>query len=177
MAPLRPRSADRAGPDQAVVRLHGGRLGRLVLPRDPRQGRDGRRPPGAARAYGDRVRRSADGRAHARAAEPHGHAGRADPIRALLLRRRGPARTRTGSDHLRRREMTYTDDRVTLPYQSPDAIRNESFQRRLRGLDAQEVYEYLDQLADQVDGCESRLNVARANNDRLVAEVQRLRAG
>ena len=72
--------------------------------------------------------------------------------------------------------MTYTDDRVTLPYQSPDAIRNESFQRRLRGLDAQEVYEYLDQLADQVDGCESRLNVARANNDRLVAEGQRLRA-
>ena len=72
--------------------------------------------------------------------------------------------------------MTYTGDRLALPYQRPDAIRNETFQRRMRGLDADEVYEYLDQLADQVERSEAGLTEVRAENERLAAEVQRLRA-
>jgi len=35
-----------------------------------------------------------------------------------------------------------------VKYKSPASIRNEDFPRRMRGLDADKVYEYLDLLAD-----------------------------
>ena len=47
--------------------------------------------------------------------------------------------------------MTSDDDQVFLYYRSPEAIRNETFARRRRGLDPDEVNEYLGLLADQVE--------------------------
>jgi len=65
------------------------------------------------------------------------------------------------------------DDR--RPYQTPDAIRDETFQRRMRGLDADEVYEYLDLLADQLQAVEREVVASRTENERLKAELQRVR--
>jgi cell division septum initiation protein DivIVA len=46
----------------------------------------------------------------------------------------------------------------------------------MRGLDAGRVYGYLDLLAEQVQATERELGESRAANDRLQAELQRLKA-
>jgi cell division septum initiation protein DivIVA len=61
-------------------------------------------------------------------------------------------------------------------YQTPRSIRDETFQRRMRGLDAAKVYEYLGLLAGQVQATERELSDRRADNERLQAELQRVRA-
>jgi DivIVA domain-containing protein len=70
--------------------------------------------------------------------------------------------------------MTNSDHRVSPRYQTPTSIRDETFQRRMRGLDADRVYEYLDRLADQVQSTEKELSDARAENQRLEAELRRV---
>jgi DivIVA domain-containing protein len=72
--------------------------------------------------------------------------------------------------------MTNSDQRVGAHHQTPAAIRDVTFQRRMLGLDGDKVYEYLDQLADQVQANERALGEARAENERLHAELQRARA-
>ena len=72
--------------------------------------------------------------------------------------------------------MTITNRRHRSPHQTPRSIREETFQRRMRGLDAAKVYGYLDLLADQVQATERELNETRAKNERLQAELQRGRA-
>jgi len=72
--------------------------------------------------------------------------------------------------------MTNNDPRSSSRYQTPAAIREESFQRGLRGLDADKVYEYLDLLADQVQATERELNDLQAENQRLSAELRRVGA-
>ncbi|WP_165821018.1 DivIVA domain-containing protein [Nocardioides gansuensis] len=72
--------------------------------------------------------------------------------------------------------MTNSDHRVSPRYQTPASIRSETFQRRMRGLDADKVYEYLDLLADQVQDTERELSESRTENERLHAELQRVRA-
>jgi DivIVA domain-containing protein len=63
-------------------------------------------------------------------------------------------------------------------YRTPASIRDETFQRRMRGLDADEVYEYLDLLADQVEVMEKefseKFSESQAENDRLQAELRRV---
>jgi DivIVA domain-containing protein len=66
--------------------------------------------------------------------------------------------------------------RVSPRYQTPQSIRDETFQRRMRGLDAGKVYGYLDLLADQMQATETELRESRARNERLQAELQRGRA-
>jgi DivIVA domain-containing protein len=61
-------------------------------------------------------------------------------------------------------------------YQTPEAIRDETFRRRMKGLDADTVYGYLDLLADQVQAMESQLSESRAANERLQAELRRVQA-
>lgn len=61
-------------------------------------------------------------------------------------------------------------------YQTPTKIRDEMFRRRMMGLDADTVYGYLDLLADQVLAMETALSECRADNERLQAELQRVRA-
>lgn len=61
-------------------------------------------------------------------------------------------------------------------HQTPTAIRNEGFSRRLRGLDEDEVRDYLDLLADQVQGTERHMQELQSDNDRLRAELDRLQA-
>jgi cell division septum initiation protein DivIVA len=46
----------------------------------------------------------------------------------------------------------------------------------MRGLDADAVYGYLDQLADQLRATESDLSESRAKNEHLQAELQRVQA-
>jgi len=60
-------------------------------------------------------------------------------------------------------------------YQTPESIRDETFQRRMVGLDSDKVYGYLDLLADQVQATERELSAIRAENERLQAELQRVR--
>lgn len=79
--------------------------------------------------------------------------------------------------------MTTQDEQVFPYYRSPGAIRDQQFAHRVRGLDEEEVYEYLDLLADQVQStelerAETRAELARlrAENERLRAENERLRA-
>jgi DivIVA domain-containing protein len=73
--------------------------------------------------------------------------------------------------------VTNDNHRPEFPrYQSPQSIRDETFRRRMRGLDQDEVYEYLDLLADQVHATERALRESRAENERLQAEVQRVQA-
>ena len=72
--------------------------------------------------------------------------------------------------------MTNSDHRVSSRYRTPASIRNESFQRRMRGLDQDEVYEYLDLLAEQVQTTEREVSDARAENERLHAELRRVQA-
>ncbi|HEX6249535.1 MAG TPA: DivIVA domain-containing protein [Nocardioidaceae bacterium] len=61
-------------------------------------------------------------------------------------------------------------------YRSPNAIRNEAFSHRMRGLDEQEVREYLELLADQVAATELEREQLRTENRRLREEVERLRS-
>jgi DivIVA domain-containing protein len=63
-----------------------------------------------------------------------------------------------------------SDEHVTLYYRSPGDIRNESFPHRIRGLDEDEVREYLDLLADQMEAYERERR-------EMAAELERLRAG
>lgn len=65
--------------------------------------------------------------------------------------------------------MTSRDEHVFPYYRSPQDIRNESFTHRIRGLDENEVHEYLDLLADQMAAFEWE----RAE---MIAELERLRA-
>lgn len=72
--------------------------------------------------------------------------------------------------------MTNSERRVSSRYRTPASIRDETFRRRMRGLDADQVYEYLDLLADQVQATEKELSDARAENERLEAERRRVQA-
>jgi DivIVA domain-containing protein len=68
-----------------------------------------------------------------------------------------------------RARMTSEDEPVSLYYRSPRDIRNESFTHRRRGLDENEVREYLDLLADQMEAVEWERR-------QMFAELERLRA-
>jgi DivIVA domain-containing protein len=72
--------------------------------------------------------------------------------------------------------MIDTDHRHDTPQpRMPDSIRDETFQRRLLGgLDQDEVYAYLDRLADQVEAAEQELSGTLAENERLRRELQRV---
>lgn len=71
--------------------------------------------------------------------------------------------------------MTSHMNEGAATYRSPASIRNETFTRRMRGLDAEEVYEYLDLLADQAEAADIERREIRAENERLAAELQRMR--
>ncbi|NIK61185.1 DivIVA domain-containing protein [Kribbella shirazensis] len=60
-------------------------------------------------------------------------------------------------------------------YRTPEAIRGETFRRRFRGLDADEVYGYIDLLADQVHATARDITECRSENERLQAELRRSR--
>ena len=72
--------------------------------------------------------------------------------------------------------MTTTDHRVSPHVRTHSSIRDETFHRRMLGLDADQVYEYLDQLADQVQATERELSETRSEKERLEAELARVRA-
>jgi DivIVA domain-containing protein len=72
--------------------------------------------------------------------------------------------------------MTNSDHPVPPPYHTPESIRDERFQRRMRGLDAHKVYGYLDLLADQVQATQTELGRTRAENERLHSELRRVQA-
>lgn len=72
--------------------------------------------------------------------------------------------------------MTNSDPRLAHQYPTPEAIREETFHRRMMGLDANQVYDYLDLLADQVQSTTRELDDARAENERLRAELRRVQA-
>jgi DivIVA domain-containing protein len=59
--------------------------------------------------------------------------------------------------------------------QSPASIRNEVFGHRMRGLDEEEVRDYLDLLADQVEATEESLSRTTAELEELREENARLR--
>lgn len=72
--------------------------------------------------------------------------------------------------------MTSNQEQAHRRHRTPNAIRNESFPRRFRGLDEDQVYDYLDALADQVHAMTEAHRDVRAENDRLRAEAERLAA-
>jgi cell division septum initiation protein DivIVA len=73
--------------------------------------------------------------------------------------------------------VTNNNHRQDSPrYQSPESIRDEAFPRRMLGIDAAKVYEFLDLLADQVQATEGELGESRAENERLRAELQGVQA-
>jgi DivIVA domain-containing protein len=72
--------------------------------------------------------------------------------------------------------VTNDEDQDFPYYRAPDAIRNETFARRIRGLDESEVYEYLDLLADQVEFSDKERRELRADNDRLRGELKDVRS-
>jgi len=67
--------------------------------------------------------------------------------------------------------MTNTQHDAAPQHQTPAAVRDVTFQRRMLGLEADKVYAYLDQLADQLEATEKELTETRAENERLKAEV------
>ena len=73
--------------------------------------------------------------------------------------------------------MTNSNHRVTPRRETAGSIRNETFKGRIfGGLDADQVYAYLDLLADQVQATENELSETRTENERLNAELRRARA-
>lgn len=72
--------------------------------------------------------------------------------------------------------MTNNDHRVSPDFKTPASIRDETFQRRLIGLDADSVYEYLDLLAGQVQATERELDETREESQRLQTELHRVQA-
>jgi DivIVA domain-containing protein len=60
-------------------------------------------------------------------------------------------------------------------HQSPASIRSEVFSHRMRGLDEEEVREYLDLLADQVEATEADRAASQRELERLREENRRLR--
>jgi DivIVA domain-containing protein len=59
---------------------------------------------------------------------------------------------------------------------TPSSLRDRTFRRRMVGLDADEVYAYLDLLADQLQEADTERDEIRAENSRLVAELAQARA-
>jgi cell division initiation protein len=66
-----------------------------------------------------------------------------------------------------------TQERVFPYHRTPSDIRGEVFSHRMRGLDEEEVREYLDLLADQVQASDLERQELLAENDRLRAELER----
>jgi DivIVA domain-containing protein len=65
----------------------------------------------------------------------------------------------------------------TYPYyRSPASIRDEEFSHRMRGLDEDEVREYLNLLADQVEALDHERDALRADCERLRTDLARLGA-
>jgi DivIVA domain-containing protein len=71
--------------------------------------------------------------------------------------------------------MTINQEQTRRQPTSPAAIQNKTFSRRLRGLDENEVYEFLDGLAEQVQAMSRSERELRAENERLQGEVRRFR--
>jgi DivIVA domain-containing protein len=71
--------------------------------------------------------------------------------------------------------MTINQEQTRRQPTSPAAIQNKTFSRRLRGLDENEVYEFLDALAEQVQAMSRSERELRAENERLQGEVRRFR--
>lgn len=71
--------------------------------------------------------------------------------------------------------MTQQQEQDFPYYRSPSTIRNEVFNHRMRGLDEDEVREYLSLLADQVQAMDRERAAQRAEIEDLRAEVHRLR--
>jgi DivIVA domain-containing protein len=70
-----------------------------------------------------------------------------------------------------------SDHEQTYPYyRSPASIRAEDFSHRMRGLDEEEVREYLNMLADQVEAFDHERHQLHAECQRLRAEVEEHRA-
>lgn len=59
---------------------------------------------------------------------------------------------------------------------TPGSLRDRTFRRKMVGLDADEVYAYLDLLADQVQEADTEREEIRAENNRLRTELERARA-
>jgi DivIVA domain-containing protein len=79
--------------------------------------------------------------------------------------------------------MDQNHEHAFLYYRSPEDIRKQEFSHRMRGVDADEVYEFLDLLADQVSSTEvertrqlQESERLRQENDQLRFENERLRA-
>ena len=63
-----------------------------------------------------------------------------------------------------------------VPHESPVSIRNEVFSHRMRGLDEDEVHEYLETLADQVEETDELLYARSSELEELRQEAEALRA-
>jgi DivIVA domain-containing protein len=72
--------------------------------------------------------------------------------------------------------MTNSDHRFSPHNLTSAAIRDETFPSRMRGLDANKVYEYLDLLAHRVQAMEREISDSRAENERLQTELRRVQA-
>jgi cell division initiation protein len=72
--------------------------------------------------------------------------------------------------------VTNEEEQVYPYYRSPSSIRGEVFSHRMRGLDEEEVREYLDLLADQVQAADNERAEVRAENERLRVEMHRIKA-
>ncbi len=69
-----------------------------------------------------------------------------------------------------------TQRRHEVPHESPVSIRNEVFSHRMRGLDEDEVHEYLETLADQVEETNELLYARSSELEELRQEAEALRA-
>ena len=69
-----------------------------------------------------------------------------------------------------------TQRRHEVPHESPVSIRNEVFSHRMRGLDEDEVREYLETLADQVEETGELLYARSQELEELRQEAEALRA-
>jgi len=72
--------------------------------------------------------------------------------------------------------VTQQQEHVFPYYRSPEDIRRQEFNHRMRGLDEYEVQEFLGLLADQVKATELERAEFHAENERLRAEVESLRS-